>query len=214
MSARVKRGKGPTSTMTKATYRKKALPHLLTDFEKRCAYCIDPNDFRHPTQDQIDHFNCKLKERLRHQYNNLMLACAACNRTKHDKPIVNPYDKAQRMLNCTEENEFVEHIVEQENGQWEGKTDAGIYHLETIGLREECHRKKREARKKLAERIVKLYTTAVEFKSANPAETLQQLKGTISDILDTLDSFPPLVTAGGMIPVREWLRGQGIDPTT
>ena len=128
-ATRVKRSAGPKSTLTKANYRKKALNFLLKDFERRCAYCLDPNEFRHPSLDQVDHFNCKLRERQRHQYKNLMLACAACNLSKHDKPIANPFDKEQRLLNCTEENEFPEHIIEMEDGQWEAVTKAGEYHL-------------------------------------------------------------------------------------
>src|ERR1700722_15453991 len=100
MAARVKRSKGPKSRMTKATYRKKALPFLLKDFEGRCAYCLDPNEFRHPKQDQVDHFDCKLKERQRHQFKNLMLACGTCNFCKLNKPVHNPYDSEQRLLNC------------------------------------------------------------------------------------------------------------------
>jgi len=59
-----------------------------------------------------------------------MLACAACNLNKHDKPVVNPYNGKQRLLNCTEENEFTGHICELENGKWEAKSDEGLYHLD------------------------------------------------------------------------------------
>ncbi len=58
---RLKRGVGPKSKMTKANYRKKALPHLLKDFEKHCAYCLDPSELRHPSQNHVEHFHCKLK---------------------------------------------------------------------------------------------------------------------------------------------------------
>src|SRR5437868_3115831 len=112
MPARVNRSDGPKSTMTEATYRKKALPFLLKDFEGRCAYCLDPSEFRHPSQNHVEHFNCKLHGRKRHLYANLMLACATCNQCKHAKPVVNPLDQDQRLLNCTEENEFPAQIVE------------------------------------------------------------------------------------------------------
>ena len=46
----------------------------------------------------------------------------------------NPLDKQQRLLNCTEETEFPEHIVELDNGQWQSVTKAGEYHLVSIGL--------------------------------------------------------------------------------
>ncbi len=136
---RVKRGNGPQSAMTKATYRKKALPFLLNDFERRCAYCLDPDEFRHPSQNHVEHFDCKLKERKKHQFKNLMLACVTCNTCKHAKPVVNPLNSEQRFLNCTLENEFPEHIEEVPDGQWRAKTDAGNYHLESIGRQERCH---------------------------------------------------------------------------
>ena len=210
-AARVKRGAGPRSKMTKATYRKKALRFLLKDFEGRCAYCLDPGEFRHPSQTQVDHFNCKLRERQRHQYKNLMLAGSACNLRKHDKPIVNPLDKEQRLLNCTEENEFPEHIVELEDGQWEPKTKAGEYHLESIGLRESCHRQKRYARKRIAEQILNLCSTAIQYRTFNPAEVHNQMMDTLRALLSHLDNFPPLVVEDGVLSPREWLNARGVD---
>ena len=197
--------------MTKATCRKKALPFLLKDFEGRCAYCLDPGEFRHPSQSQVDHFDCKLKERKRHQYKNLMLACAACNLSKHDKPVVNPFDKDQRLLNCTEENEFPAHIVETDDGQWEALTSAGKYHLESIGLRESCHKQKRAARMKVAIQIRGLCTTALQYRTLNPVEVHNQLMVTLRGLLGHLESFPPLVTPGGLASVGVWLQEQGVD---
>ena len=92
------------------------MPSLLKDFEGRCAYCLDPDDFRHPSQTHVDHFDCKLHGRKRHR-SNLMLGCAACNMSKHDKPVVNPFDKQQRLLNCTEETEFPTDIYETDDGR-------------------------------------------------------------------------------------------------
>jgi hypothetical protein len=197
--------------MTEWTYRKKALPHLLKDFERSCAYCLDPDDFRHPSLNNVDHFDCKLKARKRHQYKNLMLACVACNLTKHDKPVHNPLDKEQRLLNCTFETEFPEHIFESFDGQWNAYTKAGEYHLESIGLTEACHKQKRAARRIMAERILKLCQTAVQYKSANPAEVHTQILGTISDLLEQLKKFPPLVTNEGVLSVSEWLIRKGVD---
>ena len=208
---RVKRGSGPKSLLTKATYRKKALPHLLKDFEGECAYCLDPEDFRHPSQNHVEHFNCKLHGRKRHQYKNLMLGCAACNISKHDKPVVNPYDKRQRLLNCTEENEFPEHIVELADGEWAARTPAGEYHLVSIGLHERCHQAKRAERRRMAQRVYSLLTQAVQYESYNPAELHSQILGSVRDILGLLDKFPPLITDRGVVTVREWLIQQGID---
>lgn len=210
-AARVKRGSGPGKTLTKATYRKKALPFLLKDFETRCAYCLDPGEFRHPSQQQVDHFNCKLRGRRRHQYKNLMLACAACNLSKHDKPVTNPFDKNQRLLNCTVEHEFPDHIEEMPDGQWVPKTKAGEYHLRSIGLQEPSHQNKRAARLTVAARIFSLCRDAVLYQTENPVEVQRQLTETIAQLIQHLDAFPPLVTTAGVRSVRDWLLDQGID---
>lgn len=210
-TGRVKRGPGPMKKLSKATYRKKALPFLLEDFNSRCAYCLDPGEFRHPSQQQIDHFNCRLGGRRRHQYKNLMLACAACNLSKHDKPIANPFDKEQRLLNCTLEHEFPEHIVELPNGQWVPKTKAGEYHLRSIGLQEPSHQNKRGARRMVAERIRSLCLDAIQYQTQNPIEIQRQLTETIAGLIRHLDAFPPLVTHSGVHAVRDWLLDQGID---
>lgn len=207
---RVKRSRGPTSAMTEFTYRKKALPYLMKDFNGHCAYCLDPKEFRAPSQSHVEHFDCKLKGRERHFYKNLMLACAACNMSKHDKPVINPFDKEQRLLNCTEENEFVGHIREMEDGQWEAQTPAGHYHLESIGLREDCHRNKRRARKIMAEGIAQLFKTAVEYRTHNPVGLHDEMMATIRSLLTVLENFPPLVINGGTVSPRDWLKSQGV----
>jgi len=211
MAARVVRSKGPKSAMTKATYRKKALPHLLKDFQGHCAYCLDPDEFRHPSQSQVDHFDCNVRGRKRNLYKNLMLACAACNLSKHDKPVKNPLDKEQRLLNCTEENEFLTDIVETSNGQWEAGTKAGAYHLEVIGLREDCHRKKRQARRGVVQQVINLCSTALQYQHVDPAGLNAQIMATVVALVEHLDNFPPLVTNKGVLTAREFLKKAGID---
>lgn len=208
---RVKRSAGPKSAMTKATYRRKALQHLLNDFQGHCAYCLDPKEFRSPSLNHVDHYDCKLRGRERHYYKNLMLACAACNLSKHEKPIVNPLNSSQRMLNCTEENEFTGHIIEKEDGQWEATSDAGYYHLETIELTQDCHKKKRQIRRLMAERVRSLFSTAIQYKTDNPIEVHNEMMSTIRTLMDTLDNFPPLVTEQGVVKAREWLKSKGVD---
>jgi len=210
-AARVKRSAGPKSKMTEATYRKKGLPHLLKDFERRCAYCLDPDDFRHPSLNHVDHFDCKLHGRKRHQYLNLMLACVACNMCKHDKPVKNPFDKEQRLLNCTLETEFPEHIVETEDGDWKPLTKAAEYHLASIGLREPCHKQKRAARRRIAEQVLRLCTTAVQYRTVNPAEVHDQMMGMMRVLLEELGKFPPLVTEEGVMTAAQWLERKGVD---
>jgi hypothetical protein len=114
-------------------------------------------------------------------------------------------------LNCTEENEFPEHIVELEDGQWEPKTKAGEYHLESIGLRESCHRQKRYARKRIAEQILNLCSTAIQYRTFNPAEVHNQMMDTLRALLSHLDNFPPLVVEDGVLSPREWLNARGVD---
>ncbi len=209
--ARVKRSVGPKSKMTKATYRKKALEFLLKDFQGHCAYCLDPDSFRHPSQDQVDHFDCKLKGRRRHQYKNLMLACPACNLCKRDKPIRNPLDREQRLLNCTVENEFPGHIIERDDGQWEAVTKEGEYHLESIGLTELCHKNKRFARRVVVRQFLNLCTGARQYLTFNPAELQRAVMELLRSMLDTLDHFPPLITEQGAITARNWLKAKGVD---
>ena len=208
---RVKRGLGPKSKMTKATYRKKALPHLLKDFGGHCAYCLDPSELRQPSQNHIDHFDCGLKERQRHQYFNLMLACAACNMCKHDKPVVNKFNREQRLLNCTKENEFPFHIKENEKGEWKSQTPAGFYHLRSIGLDEPCHTKKRFMRRQLAQSILTLYSTAVQYVAYNPREIHDAIMAQTKAILTELENLPPLVTDNGVVSVNDWLRARGVN---
>lgn len=208
---RVKRGPGPTVMLTEGNYRKKALSFLLQDFERRCAYCLDPDDFRHPSLNHVEHFNCKVHGRRRHEYKNLMLACAACNQSKHDKPIVNPLDKRQRLLDCTKENEFPEHIRENSHGQWEPATPQGEYHLAVIGLQESCHRAKRAERRKMAHGLLNLLTQAIQYESHNPPALHNEVMSMVRDVLEMLDKFPPLVTDEGILTIREWLTKQGVD---
>lgn len=209
---RVKRGPGPKARLlTQGNYRKKALQFLLDDFQRRCAYCLDPDEFRHPSLNHVDHFDCKIRGRRRNQYANLMLACAACNQSKHDKPVANPLDQEQRLLNCTVENEFPKHISETEDGQWEPHSKEGEYHLAVIGLQERCHRAKRGARRKIAQQILDLCTQAVQYRSLNPEEIQRQILGTVRMLLEHLKAFPPLVTENGVQTVEEWLSAQGVD---
>ena len=197
--------------MTEATYRKKALPFLIVDFKGQCAYCLDSKEFRAPSQSQVEHFDCKLSGRQRHYYRNLNLSCAACNLSKHDKPVKNPFNPEQRLLNCCEENEYIGHIIEDDRGQWLPVTEAGKYHLACINLGADCHVKKRNARKVMVERIHSLLTTAIQYQTANPQEVHDQLMGTVRDLMDHLNNFPPIVTKTGILTTKEWLVSRGVD---
>ena len=140
-----------------------------------------------------------------------MLGCAACNRYKHDKPVQNPFAADQRLLNCTEENEFPDHIAEGPDGQWTAKTNEGHYHLNSIGLTADCHRRKRLARRVMADRIYSLLTTAIQYKTHNPKQVHDELMSASNDVLNLLENFPPLVTEHGILTAREWLQKKGLD---
>ena len=140
-----------------------------------------------------------------------MLACAACNLSKHYKPVVNPYNSKQRLLNCTEENEFIEHIKETSDGQWEALTEEARYHLGSIGLTADCHKAKRYARYQMLERVLSLITTAIQYKGANPEAVHQQMMATIRDLLEVLKNFPPMITENGPLSAMDWLKSKGVD---
>lgn len=208
---RVKRSVWPRAKkLTEGTYRKKALPLLLKDFQGCCAYCLDPEDFRLPSHSHVDHFNPRLTGRKRNQYVNLMLACVACNYCKLDKPVTNPLKPSQRLLNCTEESEFPAHLSENDGGEWRPHSDAGYYHVESIGLNAACHKLKRAERAKIAKQIRELATCAVIYKGSNPVATHRETLKTIRMLVGHLEYFPALVTNGEVISVRDWLRQQGV----
>src|ERR1044071_8543470 len=118
MAARVKRSNGPKGTLTKRNCRRKALPFLLADFQNRCAYCIQHGAMMRDLEMHLEHFDAHATGKARERYSNYMLACGACNLTKLAKYTVNPFDRRQRLLNCTVENEFPGHIFEDEDGHW------------------------------------------------------------------------------------------------
>jgi hypothetical protein len=207
---RVVRGKAPKTKLTEANYRKKALSYLIRDFGNRCAYCLDPSEFRHSSLNHVDHFDCELTGKKRHRYENLMLACVTCNFCKRDKPLRNPFEKTQRLLNCTEETEFPKHIQEGSNGQWNALTPEGHYHLQVIGLTERSHENKRRARRENAEQIRSLLKNAIQCQSGNPAAVIREVIAVTRGILELLEGFPPLVTPNGVMSIREWLSQEGI----
>src|SRR5439155_16499453 len=100
----------PSGKLNARNLRKRALPHLLKDFERRCAYSM-----RHVQiaggllHMEIDHFNPTLKSRARNAYSNLMLATRLCNNIKKDAwPTPNDIAAGARLLNPTVEMDYGE----------------------------------------------------------------------------------------------------------
>lgn len=130
------RGNTPKRKFTRHNYRKARLS-LEKDFEQRCAYSrIHIADAGGPRAFQVDHFNPKLKQGTRHRYANLMLACVHCNLEKSDSwPNKAEIRSGVRLLDCTKEQDYGPHIVEDRNtGLLHGRTPAGDFHITVLGL--------------------------------------------------------------------------------
>lgn len=196
--ARVKRSLGPKGTITKNNYRRKALPWLLKDFQHRCAYCLKLLDTTHPNQTHVDHFNAHAPRKLRNRYKNFMLACSACNLSKHFKPIQNRFDPSQHLLNCTELNEFPEHIIEHPSGEWIAKTPAAKYHITSIDLNESSHVATRRERRRLAHHVEQLRKHAVFYEGSMDSGALREMLDTMTTIERQLLTSIPLIDENGV----------------
>src|SRR5947209_19033924 len=78
--SRIRRGAAPKKTFTNNNYRK-ALPWLLKDFDRRCAYSMQHVDRAGGLKCmEVDHFRPKGKHR--NAYTNLFPASRHCNGAK------------------------------------------------------------------------------------------------------------------------------------
>jgi hypothetical protein len=197
---RVKRSKGPPGVLTKNNCRKKALPYLKADFKNRCAYCLRDMTQEHPNQSHVEHFNSHLPNRKKNQYKNLMLGCSACNLSKLTKFVTDPIATDRRMLNCTIENEFPTHIIENEiTCKWDPQTPAGDYHIMCMDLNEGSHVRRRERRRKIVEHILKLEANAVHYSGPLLISHLTELNKTIQLLKDEIRNCVPFPTKTGLI---------------
>jgi hypothetical protein len=201
---RVKRTKGPSGTITENNYRRKALPHLQTDFKNRCAYCLQQMTLQHTNQTHVEHFDSHLPGRKKHYYSNLMLSCSACNLSKLGKPVRDPLDKTRRMLKCTEENEFPEHIVEDPTSSiWEPKSPAGDYHITSMDLNESSHIQKRQLRNELIRRITTLRSGAKKYYGSLAMDAIDGLLSILQSLESEMGIALPVPTEGGLKEVSE-----------
>ena len=199
---RVKRSRGPASAMTEYTYRKKALSFLKRDFQNRCAYCLRHLSDEHINQSHVEHFDSALKDRRRHRYSNLMLACSACNLSKLAKAVFDPKEPIRRLLNCTVENEFPEHVVENESSEWVAKTPAGDYHIRAVDLNEPAHVRRRSRRRAVFSELLKLETSAIRYKGSIQPDALNTLLSTLSELRDQLRTAIPIPTEKGLLILK------------
>ena len=188
-SPRINRGSGPKGKMKEWNYRSRSLRHLLTDFESRCAYSM-----RHTLRAgvdcaEVDHFNPKLKNSLRHRYSNLMLAFRSCNNKKSNHwPTSQMQREGVRFLNPTKERDYGAQIFEDpQTGKLIPTSPAAFYHIEMLGLNAATFVRERVDRRALA----KLFPTPdqLHFGGSSPAEMLKSLT-VIRDLIQNM--IPPI----------------------
>jgi len=134
---RIHRGPGPAGNLRDYNYRRRALPSLLRDFQKRCAYSMRHARFADGEERmEVDHFNPKLRGSARHRYENLYLSCGHCNRKKSDYwPTPAEERKGIRLLDPCAEQDYGTHIFEDPRTHLlTSTTPAGRYHITILDL--------------------------------------------------------------------------------
>jgi hypothetical protein len=98
----------------------------------------------------VDHFNPTIKGKKRNHFTNLMLASAHCNLRKSNRwPSAREELEGLRLLNCTEEQYYGQHIYEDlKTGKLYGSTPAGRFHIERLDLNGPylCYKRKQRTR--------------------------------------------------------------------
>ncbi len=112
-----------------------AREYLLEDFYWMCGYCGKSGEIMHQ-RFHIDHFVPQsLAPELTNNYNNLVLACPKCNRTKskkwptkdknvHNDGYIGFVDPATK--------EFDQHLERNDHGFIQGKTKLGKYMCQSL----------------------------------------------------------------------------------
>jgi HNH endonuclease len=137
LKPRIKRGFGPSGKLRPHNLRTRALPHLLEDFERRCAYSMRHVEIAGGVrQMEIDHFDPTLRSEARDSYLNLMLATRHCNNMKKDGwPVAHQIAAGSRLLNPTKEPDYGRHLFEDpKTHELIGVTPAGRYHIDILDL--------------------------------------------------------------------------------
>lgn len=99
---------------------------LVYDF--RCGYC-GTHENEVGSELDIDHFR-PLSADGNDELSNLVYCCPACNRNKSDYW---PEDEARRLLH-PQQNEWVLHLRQAEDGQLAALTERGAFHLQRLRL--------------------------------------------------------------------------------
>lgn len=142
---RVVRKHDAKQSFTESTYRKKAFPKLMDDFEKRCAYSMVHVSVTSETNMEVDHFNSTLAGKKRHTYSNLYPASSVCNGAKRDVwPTKNDLKKRRRFLDCCIETDYGVHFFEDKaTGELLPVTAEGVYHIENCDLNNDWLKQRR-----------------------------------------------------------------------
>jgi len=152
-------------------------PFLRRDFLERCAYCERTEEYLGGEEAfEVEHFKPKSKfPDLICAYHNLFYACGGCNRHKSETwPCEDQIARGERFADPCEEDPYVYHLRELEDGTIKGLTACGIYSNRHIRLDRRDLRKWRllrsEARRDLPEltAITRLLEQVVSS-SAGPA---------------------------------------------
>jgi hypothetical protein len=136
---RIKRRNPPSSIRkNKKHFRSDALPSLLADFGRRCAYCLSHSEcVGGDNAFEIDHFRPTSKGGSYTNYQNLFLACRQCNKHKLNFwPDDDERKMRARFLNCTEESDYNELLFENSQSQIVPHLDSkpAIYHCRILKL--------------------------------------------------------------------------------
>ena len=130
---------------------------LRRDFRQRCAYC-ERSEARLGGDEhfEIDHFRPqKLFREQITEYGNLYYACGKCNRTKGQ---VWPSDASLatgfRFADPCQEDMYVQHLREENDGELQHLTNCGLYSCDQIRLNRpaliEWRRQRRQASAEVA----------------------------------------------------------------
>lgn len=160
---RIVKDSGKKRHYTASTYRK-ALPELLVDFQRRCAYSLQHIERMGVQIMEIDHHNPRLQGRRKHHYRNLVPAHRICNGHKSDTwPTRAQFKKKLRFLNPRKEVDYGAQIFEDsESCRLIGTTPAAKYHIRHCGLNDPYFVQERKTRASIRKRLDECYLTMKE----------------------------------------------------
>jgi len=175
-----------SSKVYKPSNYRKALFHLLKDFDNRCAYSMVHVSQITKTVMEVDHFDSSKKHRC--NYTNLFPAHSTCNRAKgKDAKITGPV----RLLNpCTDVDYGGEIFEDPKTHELVATTPSGEYHIDVLDLNNEDFVKQRKERSVL----LSLANSYIAFSASNPGnlEIIQEALSNFSSLISTkIPEIPP-----------------------